>query len=141
MYARCAMGMPVSETALEERLCRVLGDLLEEGVVAKLDHDIYCGGNTITELQRDFRRLLQCLANSVLRLSDTKTTICPSTTVILGWVWHLGTIQASPHRVATLASCDRPTTVKSMRSFIGTSSTIVRLYLLHWITRQPAVSL
>ena len=51
VYARCAMGMPGSETALEELLCRVLGDLLEEGVVAKLADDIYCGGNTITELQ------------------------------------------------------------------------------------------
>ncbi len=35
VYARCAMGMPGSETALEEVMCRVLGDLLEEGIVAK----------------------------------------------------------------------------------------------------------
>ncbi len=32
VYARSAMGMPGSETALEELLCRVLGELLEEGV-------------------------------------------------------------------------------------------------------------
>ena len=32
------MGMPGSETALEELTCRVLGDLLEEGVV-KLSDD------------------------------------------------------------------------------------------------------
>ena len=53
VYARSAMGMPGSETALEELLCRVLGDLLEEGVVAKLADDIYCGGNTIAELHRN----------------------------------------------------------------------------------------
>ena len=28
------MGMPGSETALEEMTCRVLGDLIEEGFVA-----------------------------------------------------------------------------------------------------------
>ena len=35
-YARCVMGMPGSETALEEVLCRELGDMHEESVVAKL---------------------------------------------------------------------------------------------------------
>ena len=57
VYARSAMGMPGSEPALEELLCRVLGDLLEEGVVVKLADDIYCGGNTIAELQQSVRRL------------------------------------------------------------------------------------
>ncbi len=84
VYARSAMGMPGSETALEELLCRVLGDLLEEGVVAKLADDIYCGGNTIAELQRNVRRLLQCFADSGLRLSVTKTTICATKTMIIG---------------------------------------------------------
>ena len=44
VYIRGAMGMPGSETALEELMCRVLGDLLE-GVVAKIADDLYCGGN------------------------------------------------------------------------------------------------
>ena len=61
VYARSAMDMPGSETALEELLCRVLGDELKEGVVSKLASDIYCGGNTIAELQRNVRRLLQVL--------------------------------------------------------------------------------
>ena len=127
VYARSAMGMPGSETALEELICRVLGDLLEEGVVAKLADDIYCGGNTIAELHRNVRRLLQCFADSGLRLSATKTTICPTKTMILGWVWNLGTIQASPHRIATLASCDMPVTVKAMRSFVGAYNMLARV--------------
>jgi hypothetical protein len=50
VYAKCAMGMPGSETALEELMSRVLGTLLEEGIVAKLADDLYCGGNTTDEL-------------------------------------------------------------------------------------------
>lgn len=34
VYTRCAMGMPGSETALEELMCRVLGDCLQDGYVA-----------------------------------------------------------------------------------------------------------
>ena len=41
VYKRCAMGMPGSETALEELMSRVLGDLIQEGVVAKIADDLY----------------------------------------------------------------------------------------------------
>ena len=47
--------------------------------------------------------------------------------MILGWVWNLGTIQASPHRIATLASCDMPVTVKAMRSFVGAYNMLARV--------------
>ena len=46
MYARSAMSVPGSETALDERMCRVLDDLLEEGVVVKTADNLYCGGDT-----------------------------------------------------------------------------------------------
>ena len=127
VYARSAMGMPGSETALEELLCRVLGDLLEEGVVARLADDVYCGGNTIAELRRNVRRLLQCFSDSGLRLSATKTAICPTKTMILGWVWNLGTIQAGPRRIATLAGCDMPVTVRAVRSFVGAYRMLARV--------------
>ena len=127
VYARSAMGMPGSETALEELLCRILGDLLQECSVAKLADDIYCGGNTIVELQQNVKRLLQCFANSGLRLSATKTTIFPTSTTILGWIWNMGTIRASPHRIATLASCEAPTTVKAMRAFVGAYKMLARV--------------
>ncbi len=42
VYMRSGMGMPGSETALEELMCQVLGDLLEEGIVAKIADDLYC---------------------------------------------------------------------------------------------------
>ena len=36
VYVRLAMGMPSSETALEELMCRVLGNLLKEGKKVKV---------------------------------------------------------------------------------------------------------
>ena len=40
-HARRAMGMPGSETSLEELMCRGLGDFLEEGMVVKLANGLY----------------------------------------------------------------------------------------------------
>ena len=39
VYTHCAMGMPGSETALEELMSRVLGHLVQEGCVAKIADD------------------------------------------------------------------------------------------------------
>ena len=62
-----------------------------------------------------------------LRISPTKTVICPKYTTILGWVWYQGKLSASPHRVAVLSSCPPPTTIKSMHSFIGSYKVFSRV--------------
>ena len=70
------MGMLGSETALEELMSRVLRELLMENGVAKLADDLYCGGDTITDLADNWSQLLMALDKSSLRLSPAKTIIC-----------------------------------------------------------------
>ena len=84
VYTRCAMGMPGSETALEELMCRVLGELVQEGIVTKIADDLYCGGDTPEELRNNWERVLSALFENGLRLSAKKTVIGPKTTTILG---------------------------------------------------------
>ena len=127
VYTRTAMGMPGSETALEELMCRVLGDLLQEGIVTKLADDLYCGGDTPQELVNNWQKVLQAFSRCALRLSAAKTIIAPRSTTILGWIWSQGTLQASPHKIATLSSCERPLTVRSMRSYIGAYKILARV--------------
>ena len=113
------MGMPGSETALEELMFRVLGNCIQDGIVAKLADDLYCGGNTLDELLSNWKRVLDALQKSSLKLSPSKTAICPRSTTILGWIWTQGVLSSSPHRVAVLAKCPPPDTVRELRSFIG----------------------
>ena len=127
VYARCAMGMPGTESALEELMCHVLGDLLQAGIITKLADDLYCGGNSPDELVTNWKRALQALQQSHLCLSPSKTIIAPKKTVILGWIWESGTIRASPHRISSLAACAPPKTVKEMRSFIGAYKVLARV--------------
>ncbi len=127
IYKRSAMGMPGSETALEELLCRVMGSLLQEGVVAKLADDLYCGGNTPAELISNWERVLQALDASNLKLSANKTIVCPKSATILGWVWTQGSIKASPHRIASLSLAKPPATVKGLRSYIGAYKVLGRV--------------
>ncbi len=68
MYVRSAVGMPGSETPLEEVLCRVLGDQIQEGKVIKLADNLYCGGNDLEELYNNWQEVLLCLSKNDLRL-------------------------------------------------------------------------
>jgi hypothetical protein len=127
VYTRCAMGMPGSETCLEELMSRVLGELIQEGIVAKLADDLYCGGNTPEELLTNWSRVLEAIHKNNLRLSATKTIVSPRSTTILGWVWSDGTLRASAHRTAALSAVTPPTTVKGLRSFIGAYKVLSRV--------------
>ena len=105
VYIRSAMGMPGSETALEELMCRVLGDLLEEGIVIKVADDLYCDGYSPEELLENWKKVLAALQSCDLKLSPSKTTVAPMKTNILGWIWQMGTLRAGPHLIATLTAC------------------------------------
>ena len=112
------MGMPGSETYLEELMSRVLGNLIQEGCVAKIADDLYVGGNSPVEVLDNWRRVALLHKNS-LRLSAAKTIICPRKAIVLGWVWSNGTLQASPHKLAALSSVEPPSTAQGLRSFDG----------------------
>lgn len=127
VYTRSAMGMPGSETCLEELMSRVLGDFIQEGFVAKIADDLYCGGNTPDELLANWSRVLDAIHRNNLRLSAKKTVICPKSTTILGWVWCNGTLQASPHRLAALGSVSPPQTVQGLRSYVGAFKVLSRV--------------
>ena len=119
VYTRCAVGMHNVETALEELMCGVMGNFIQEGSVAKLADDLYCGGNTPKELLSTGQKVLQKLQKCNLRLSPTKTVICPRSPTILGWVWTQGILSASPHPLPLLAETPPPETFHGLRSFIG----------------------
>ena len=121
------MGMPGSETALEEVMSRVLGDLIQEGIVAKVADDLYCGAATPSELFKNWKRVLDALHSCNLVLSPSKTIIAPKSTTILGWIWSQGQLQASPHKISTLSTCERPTSVKALRSFLGAYKFLARV--------------
>lgn len=76
-YSRCALGMLDSETALEELKCRALGDLLQEGCVAKIADDIYYGGNSLAELLVNWRKVLMALEKCDLRFLPRKLSSAP----------------------------------------------------------------
>ena len=137
VYTRAVMGLPGSESALEQLLCKILGDLMLQGSVAKLADDLYLGADTLEELNEVWDTALTLLEKCGMKLSPQKTVICPKSTVILGWTWEQGKLSATPHRLNTLAACTPPSTVKELRSFIGSFKYLSNVLPRHSDVLQP----
>ena len=127
VYCRAAMGMPGSESALDELMSRTLGDLFQDGRVTRVADDIYVGSDNLQSLFSTWEIVLKRLHQADLRLSPSKTEILPSTTTILGWIWSNGTLSASPHHISALSSCDIPKSVKALRSYLGAYKVVTRV--------------
>ena len=137
VYGRGAMGMPGTETALEELMSRILGDLIAAGGVVKVSDDVYCGGATPEEALEQWSKVLAALNENGLRLSASKTVICPVSVVILGWLWKNGTISATQHKVSALTAVEPPVTVGKMRSYIGSFKFLSRVMPQYSDLMQP----
>ena len=119
VYTRSVMGLAGSESALEQLLSKILGDLIMEGQVIKLADDLYAGADNPQDLAKIWDSVLNRFMMNGIKLSPKKTVICPRSTEILGWIWEQGTLRASPHRLNALSECSPPETIKALRSFIG----------------------
>lgn len=127
VYTRCAMGMPGSETALEELMNRVLGNFVMDGWCAKIADDLYVGGDSPQELLSHWISVLSQLKRNNLGLNAPKTVIAPKSTIILGWEWSGGTLKATSHKVSALSTVEPPTSVQGLRSFIGAYKVLSRV--------------
>ena len=127
VYRRSVMGLPGSESALEELLSRIFGDMVEDRKIVKIADDFYVGSDNIENLLSSWEEVLQRLSLNGLKLSADKTVCCPTSTNILGWLWNQGTISASSHHVNALTVREPPTTVKGLRSYIGCFKFISRV--------------
>lgn len=126
VYTRAAMGMPGSSEWLNELMACVVGDLLMAGCVLIIADDLYVGGSTILELLNNWECLLFLMHKNNLKLSASKTVICPRSTTVLGWIWCNGTLSISSHKICPLLATEPPKTCTAMRSFLGAFKDIAR---------------
>ena len=99
------MALRNSSENLDEILSRVLGNLMARQIVVKIADNLIIRANTIDELFSNYIDVLQCLQENKLCLAADKTTICPKSSSILGWVWKEGILQSDPHKINFLKTC------------------------------------
>lgn len=87
VYTWGAMGMPGSETTLEKLMGRVLGDHLQASRICfKISWRPVLWWKHFWRILQHLISVMTSLDTCGLRLSATKTIICPCSTTILGWI-------------------------------------------------------
>ncbi|XP_065940483.1 uncharacterized protein [Magallana gigas] len=140
VYTRCAIGMPGSETALEELVCKVLGDHLQAGFVSKLADDLNCGGNTPEELLQNWISVMIALNDCGLTLSAGKTIICPRSTTMLGWIWTQGRLSASLTKSQSYPHANFQTLSMACAHLLGPTRCYPASYQAVHLSKVPSVA-
>ena len=118
-YARGPMGLLGMDAVQEELTDRVFGDLVLQGKVVKHADNLYFGGTTQEDFMQVFQEILTRCQISDLRLKASKINLNIQHADILGLHWNNGTLTTSAHKLDPLSTCERPNTVKGLRSFLG----------------------
>ena len=118
-YARAPMGLLGMDMFQDELTDRMFGDLVLAGSVVKIADNLYFGADTEEEFIEVFQTVISRCKVGNLRLKPRKIKLNVHSADILGLHWQAGSISPSRHKLDPLASCDRPSTVKALHSWLG----------------------
>ena len=118
-YARGPNGLLGMDAITDELTDKLLGDLVLDGKVVKLADNVYFGAETIEGLHEIFHEIMKRCTKATLRMKPSKIHLNIANADILGLHWNRGTLTPSTHKLDPLAHCEKPKTVKAMRSFLG----------------------
>ena len=102
-----------------ERLALIYGDLCAEEKMTRMADGLYILGDTLNELEENFREVLQRAELCGLTFKPSKIIITPKVTTLFGWRKNGDGWMPTSHTTSPLLKAPPPTTVKQTRSWIG----------------------
>ena len=77
------------------------------------------GGSSVSELCDNLAEVFARLSRCNMTIKPSKLVIAPKSTILFGWEFSEQAWRPSKHKVNPLKTAPEPTTVKQMRSFLG----------------------
>ena len=114
-----AQGIQGAPEHSYERLGRIFGDFIREGLCMRMADGLHIGSNTKEGALDTFRKVLQLLRDCGMTLKPTKLEIFPKRTVLFGWKLEDSMWSPTAHTLSPLASAPLPKTITELRGFLG----------------------
>ena len=134
---RSPQGLLNQSEELELLVKVVLKEGVQAGYVRVHADNIYIMGHSREETISRWERVLQALEDNNLKLSPSKTSCFPQRLDLLGWIKEGKFLLPDPHRQNILLSCTKPTTIKELRSFLGSYHTFYKCHKQHNMILSP----
>ena len=119
VYVVRPQGLKNASEQVYETLAKVFGDMVMDGRMTRMVDGLFVMADDIEQLLINFREALERIKNANLTLKPSKLIIVPRETVVFGWSLKDGKWSPTDHTIATLSKADLPSTVKKLRSFLG----------------------
>ena len=104
----------------------VLQDCVAQGWCRVHADNLYIMGHTVKETVSNWKIVLETLQKNNLKISPKKTFCFPAKLDLLGWSKEGKFLVPDIHRQNCLLNASKPTTVKELRSFLGSYRTFYR---------------
>ena len=141
VFLRSPQGLLNQSEELERLVKTVLVDGIKAGHVRVHADNIYVLGRTLSDTVDRWQRVLDSLQENNLKLSPKKTSCFPDRLDLLGWSKEGAFLIPDPHRKNTLITAKKPTTIKELRSFLGTYHTFYKCHNKQNIILAPLTKL
>ena len=104
----------------------VLKEGISKGDTRVQADNLYVVGNDVDSTIDNWERNLKALDENNLKLKVKKTKCFPDKHDLLGWIKEGKYLTPDPHRQNTIVTAELPTTVKDLRSYLGSYNTFYR---------------
>ncbi len=118
---RLPFGLKNSGAYFQILMDKVLGDLREQDIYFYLDDLVICG-NSSAEIMNKMQTVFNRLKEKNLTLDPNKVQICKSEIEFLGYKINNNGISPSKKNCAKIQNFKNPTTVRQVKSFLGTTN-------------------
>ena len=119
IYTCDPQGLKGASERSYEKLARIYGDMIQAGRLAQMADGLHVLGDTISCLADNYAEVLNRAEACSLTFKPSKVTICPRRIKLFGWELRDHIWFPTSHTTSALASAKQPTTVKQLRSFLG----------------------
>ena len=119
VYTVLPQGLRNSAEWGSEVLARIYGDMVGEKKVTRIADQLYILGDSLVELNENFKEVLNRARNAGLTFKPSKIVICPKSTIILGWQKINNDWFPTNHVLSPLSQAEPPSTVKKLRGWLG----------------------
>ena len=118
-YTASPQGLKNSSEQSYNRLAKIFGDMIRDNKMTRMADGLYPIADTLDELLTNYTEVVDRVEKSNMTLKPAKTSIAPKSAVIFGWKYQDGTWLPQDHVISSLSRAEKPTTVKQLRSFVG----------------------
>ena len=119
VYTGSAQGCKNSGELNYDKIGRMFGDMLEHDGAARMADGLHGLGDEPQELFDNFKEILTRARMAGLTFKPSKIVIAPKKTQLFGWNLNGSEWSPTEHTLSSLAKAERPTTVKGLRSYLG----------------------